>query len=179
MVPRMPELEVEYRVLPHRSAPPLEDPLVRDSVPRLVVALPRQPHAEGPFDVGELGQVPGRVLQDVALLVHLAMEELHLPLRGALLVVDHLHPEFSHLETLVAGRALAEEGGIERHYFTSSGMIERKPACRSTSRISSWLNSASRRPSTFTAGAGFSGIVTPTALISPGCGMTAAFTVRR
>jgi hypothetical protein len=76
--------------------------------------------------------VTRRVLEDIQFFVHLPVEKLHAPLRGAVRIVGAFDPGGDDIEPCLASGTFAEEGGIERH-FSSSGRMERKPAWRSTS----------------------------------------------
>jgi hypothetical protein len=48
------------------------------AVPRLVGALPSEPHAQLPIGLGKVREAPGGALQPDDFFIHLAMDELHL-----------------------------------------------------------------------------------------------------
>ena len=123
-------------------------------VPRLVPALAGDGQAQLPVRVGEVGEVAGRDLQAVDLLVHLPVQELQ-RVPGVLgRDVVHLRPALAARRSGAsrAGPSANRRGSSGSRRGSGRGSRERKPAWRRISWISSSVNSASRRSSTFTAG---------------------------
>src|SRR5262249_6893937 len=140
------ELEVDDRKLPELAAASLQQPTEGGGVSGLVCSLAGNRHPQLPYLIGKVDEVARRHLDGVDLLVHLPSQEFEIIVGIVMRQVGQLVPAILADETVIARRIVGEQLRIERHASASAlaspGTMERYPAWRRISWISSSENSA-------------------------------------